>query len=191
MTAPIEGLLEQLGSRDLAARESAALEIFRLGRAPADDAIQPWLADPEFLSLLGAKPEATVGVAVYPDRFAAIRAANDSPHLADVPPDQDAREFELHFPNGARLDVLTTREPRGSGAIARFLGKFGERVQQVEFRCDNVDRATRILKERFGVNGVYPSTRPGADGTRINFFLVPSPSGEKVLIELYEPATGE
>jgi hypothetical protein len=33
--------------------------------------------------------------------------------------------------------------------------------------------------------------RPGADGTRVNFFLVPSPDGGKVLIELYEgPALG-
>jgi hypothetical protein len=27
--------------------------------------------------------------------------------------------------------------------------------------------------------------RPGADGTRVNFFLVSTPQGSKVLIELY------
>lgn len=187
----IQELLSRLCSPGAAARESAALEIFRLGRAPADQAVQPWLTDLEFSSLLGGKPAATVGVAVYPDRFAAIRAANGSPRLADVPPDQDAREFELHFANAVQLDVLTTREPRGSGAIAKFLEKFGEGVQQVEFRCSNVDRATQILKDKFAANAVYPATRPGADATRVNFFLVPSHSGAKVLIELYEPGKRE
>jgi hypothetical protein len=58
----------------------------------------------------------------------------------------------------------------------------------VEFRCSNVDRATEILKEKFGVSGIYPEPRPGADGTRVNFFLMPVPGGGKVLIELYESA---
>jgi hypothetical protein len=82
--------------------------------------------------------------------------------------------------------VLTTREPGGSGAIARYLAKLGEGVQQVEFGCENVDRATEILKEQFDVKPVYPATRPGADGTRVNFFLVPTSAGGKVLIELCE-----
>ena len=56
----------------------------------------------------------------------------------------------------------------------------------MEFRCSNVDRATEILKEKFKIVPVYPATRPGADGTRVNFFLVASPDGGKVLIELYE-----
>jgi hypothetical protein len=50
----------------------------------------------------------------------------------------------------------------------------------------NVDRATAVLKEKFGVKAVYPETRPGADGTRVNFYLVGLPEGGKVLIELYE-----
>jgi hypothetical protein len=118
-----------------------------------------------------------------------MRVANGTPRLAEVPADQDAEEFELHFPESVLLDVLTTREPGGSGAIARYLAKFGEGVQQVEFRCANVDRATKILKEKFDVKPVYPETRPGADETRVNFFLVPSPGGGKVLIELYEVPT--
>jgi hypothetical protein len=84
------------------------------------------------------------------------------------------------------LDILTTREPGGSGAIAKYLAKFGEGVQQVEYRCTNVDSATQILKDKFRVEPVYPATRNGADGTRVNFFLVASPDGGKVLIELYE-----
>ncbi|HEX7696729.1 MAG TPA: hypothetical protein VF394_04995, partial [Candidatus Acidoferrum sp.] len=70
--------------------------------------------------------------------------------------------------------------------IAKYLAKYGDGIQQVEFRCSNVDRATQILKDKFGVAPVYPATRHGADGTRVNFFLVASPDGGKVLIELYE-----
>jgi hypothetical protein len=44
------------------------------------------------------------------------------------------------------------------------------------------------LKEKFGVTAIYPETRPGAEGTRVNFFLVAVPGGGKVLIELYEAA---
>jgi hypothetical protein len=130
----------------------------------------------------------TVGLAVQRETFAKIRAANGMPRLAEVPSDQDAEEFELHFVSGVSLDILTSRAPGGEGAIARYLGKFGEGVQQVEFRCSNVDRASEILKEKFGLAAVYPETRAGADGTRVNFFLVPVPDGGKILIELYESA---
>jgi hypothetical protein len=63
-------------------------------------------------------------------------------------------------------------------------------VQQVEYRCKNIDRATAILEEEFGVSPVYPATRPGADGTRVNFFLVTSLEERKILIELYELLAG-
>jgi hypothetical protein len=49
-----------------------------------------------------------------------------------------------------------------------------------------VEKAAAILKEEFGVKAVYPETRNGADGTKINFFLVEIPEGGKILIELYE-----
>jgi hypothetical protein len=136
--------------------------------------------------LLGPNPSVTVGLAVQRDTFGRIRIANGTPRLAEVPADQDAEEFELHFAQEIFLDILTTREPGGSGAIAKYLAKFGEGVQQVEFRCANVDRATQLLKDKFGVDPVYPATRHGADGTRVNFFLLASPDGGKVLVELYE-----
>jgi hypothetical protein len=53
-----------------------------------------------------------------------------------------------------------------------------------------VNRATTILHEHFGVTAIYGEVRPGAGGTRINFFLVSVPEaaggGSKILIELYE-----
>jgi hypothetical protein len=134
----------------------------------------------------------TVGVAVRRETFTRIRAGNGQPALADVPEEQDAEEFELHFGNGVGVDVLTSKEPDGQGAIARFLAKFGEGVQQVEFQCLNVNRAMAILRERFKVAPIYPEARPGANGSKVNFVLVPVPgaAGEnaKVLIELYELA---
>jgi hypothetical protein len=188
MSSPLSNVIAGLSSAALAVRVAAAKEIYHSGRIPADQATRSWRSDAEFFALLGPDPLVTVGLAVERSTFARIREANGTPSLAHVPPDQDAQEFELHFPEGVSLDVLTTRESGGTGAIARYLAKFGEGVQQVEYRCANVDRATAILKERFGVAPIYPQTRPGADGTRINFFLVPVPNGGKVLIELYEVA---
>jgi hypothetical protein len=127
-----------------------------------------------------------VGVAVNPDLFEKIRVANHSPHLAEVPPDQDAKEFELEMDDGVKLDVLTTREPDGDGAIARYLKKFGQGIQQVELYVRDVDRATEILKSHFGLMPIYRATRDGADNTRVNFFLTATPNAKKLLVELVE-----
>jgi hypothetical protein len=187
MSSPLLAAIIDLSSIDSLSRAAAAVEIYRAGRTPADQVVHSWWTNEEIYSLLlGSNPSVTVGLAVRREAFDKIREANGSPQLAQVPPDQDAEEFQLHFPNGIALDVLTTKDPGGSGAIAKYLAKFGEGVQQVEYRCRNVDRATAILREEFGVAPIYPATRAGADGTRVNFFLVGSPDGQKVLIELYE-----
>lgn len=187
MSSPLSTAIAGLSSSEPSARKAAAEEVYRLGRAAAGIAVAAWWDDVELSGLLFApNPVITVGVAVPRETFNRIRIANGTPRLAEVPPDQDAEEFELHVSEGISLDLLTTREPGGDGAIARYLSKFGEGVQQVEFRCTNVDRATEILKEKFRQSSVYPDPRVGADGTRVNFFLVASPDGGKVLIELYE-----
>lgn len=187
MSSPLGTAIAGLSASETSARKAAAEEVYRLGRAVAGIAVASWWEDAELSNLLLApNPVITVGVAVPREAFNRIRIANSTPRLAEVPPDQDAEEFELHFAEGVSLDLLTTREPGGDGAIARYLSKFGEGVQQVEFRCSNVDRATEILKEKFKIVPVYPATRAGADGTRVNFFLVASPDGGKVLIELYQ-----
>jgi hypothetical protein len=187
MSSPLAQFIAELSSADASKKLTAASEIYRLGRASAGSAIASWWGETELSTLLfGPNPSITVGIAVQRDTFGRIRIANGTPRLADVPASEDAEEFELHFGPDVALDILTTREPGGDGAIAKYLAKFGEGVQQVEYRCANVDRATQLLKEKFGINPVYPATRPGADGTRVNFFLVTSPDGGKVLIELYE-----
>jgi hypothetical protein len=127
-----------------------------------------------------------VGVAVSPELFQKIHAAHGSPHLANVPPDQDAREFELEMDDTVKLDILTTREPGGEGAIARYLKKFGAGIQQVELYVRDVDRATDILKSNLGLPPIYPVARAGADDSRVNFFLATTPDGKKLLVELVE-----
>jgi hypothetical protein len=177
-----------LASPDGETRLSAAKEICAAGRALAQPSIQLWGQNGDFARLIGKEPEINVGLAVRPKTFAQIREANDWPRLAEVPPDQDPFEFTLRFANGVTLDVLTSRDEEGYGAIAKFLRKFGEGIQQVEIRCSDVDRATSILGQQFNVAAVYPEARPGADGTKMNFFLVSGADAEKVLLELYEPA---
>jgi len=192
MSSPLTSAIAGLSAPEATKREAAAEEIYRLGRATAGSAISEWWTDSELSALLLApSPTITVGLAVARETFSPIRIANGTPRLAEVPSEQDAEEFEVHFGNDVSLDILTTREPGSNGAIAKFLAKFGEGVQQVEYRCKNVDRATAILKEKFRLAPVYAETRPGADGTRVNFFLVASPDGGKVLIELYESAAPE
>jgi len=183
-------LIDGLGGADRSLRESVASELYRRGCEAVRAILENWLCDPEFehstVSGNSPGPELTVGLAVYPATFERILAAHGSPRLANVPPDQDAMEFELHFQGGVRLDILTTREPGGTGAIARYLEKHGEGIQQIEITVDNVDRATEILRTKFALAPIYPATRPGADGTRVNFFLVPTPQGKKILVELVE-----
>jgi hypothetical protein len=198
----IRDLFSQLAASGEQARQQAAQMLFNLGRALSRETLEQWAKDPEFRALLIAdqdSPRATVGVAVTPELFARIRAASGDPKLANVPPDQDAIEFELHFsrisPAGkdsassnVRLDILTTQNPAGEGAIANFLKKFGDGIQQVEYEVSNVDSATKILSDKFSQKSIYPATRPGADGTRVNFFLVSTSGGKKILIELVEAA---
>jgi hypothetical protein len=183
-----EEWIAALSSPEDATRAAAAGKIYAAGRSRAEQAIQRWREHDEFARLLGKNPETTVGLAVRPETFAQIREANGWLRLAEVPPEQDASEFTLRFAGGITLDVLTSRDQEGSGAIAKFLLKFGEGVQQVEFRCSDVNRATAILRDQMAVVPVYREARPGADGTRVNFFLVAGADGERVLIELYEPA---
>jgi hypothetical protein len=189
-SAELAALIRGLGEQDARVRERAGAELFRRGCELGRAAAARWFTDPEFAKnfVLDAShfPATTVGVAVTPPSFDRIRAANDSPRLAEVPPDQDAKEFELHLAEGIQLDVLTTREPAGTGAIARYLQKFGEGIQQIEFLTRSVDAATQILRLRFGVQPIYPGTRPGADGSRVNFYLASAADGTKVLIELVE-----
>ena len=189
----LASLISSLADTDPARREAAAKEIFQRGQELVRDTLEKWLADSQLAAMFVAGraslPETTVGVAVQPEMFDRIRQAHGSPRLANVPPDQDAKEFELHMSGDVRLDILTTKQPGGEGAIARYLQRFGEGIQQIELLTRNVDDATRILREKFSLEPIYPQTRAGADGTHVNFFLVPTSQGKKILVELVEAAS--
>jgi hypothetical protein len=189
--------IPQLADPNPQNRAEAAVRLYLAGSNMCTPLLKQWLADRDFRALIlphEAKQDGSelgpasivVGIAVQPETFEKIRAANYFPPLADVPPDQDAREFELHFETRIELDILTTREPGGKGAISRFLERFGEGIQQIEVYVSDVDRATDILRSRFGLEPIYPAARAGAGGTRINFFLAPAQHGKKVLIEFVE-----
>lgn len=181
---PSSELIALLESPDSASRDAAARKLFRIGRDNAERAIAAWRANPEIGALISNR--ATVGIAVTRERFAKIRALLGEPRLADVPPDQDAEEFEWAVDSATHLDVLTTRASDKEGAIAKFLGKFGEGIQQVELLTRNIDEVTLLLASKLNVFSIYPATRNGADGTRVNFFLAGIPTKGKILIELVE-----
>jgi len=190
--------IQDLAGSDARLKAESGMRLYLAGVSLCTPLLTRWVSDPEFRELtLPGKPAGAphahfgpsaivVGIAVQPATFQKIRAANNAPRLANVPADQDAQEFELHLDASIEFDILTTREPGGSGAIARFLQKFGEGIQQIEIYVRDVDRATEILRTRFALAPLYPATRPGADGTRVNFFLATGPDAKKVLIELVE-----
>lgn len=192
----LAALIRHLSDPDPHERAKFATKLYLQAVEIVGPTLSEWEKDPEFLELKRGGPfsksesygpgDVIVGVAVDPGTFERICAANGFPPLAEVPPDQDAMEFELLFGKAAALDILTTRDPDGNGAIARFLKKFGEGIQQIELYVRDVDRATEILRTRFAVQPIYPATRAGANGTRVNFFLVPAIGGGKVLIELVQ-----
>jgi hypothetical protein len=177
----------KLAGADPKERETAAYALFRLGCASAEPVLKKWFAASEFRALAPRGGVLlTVGLAVEPPTFEAIRARFGQPPLAEVPADQDVLEFELSFAHGVRLDVITPRTATGEGAIAKFLARFGEGIQQVECDVRDVSRATEILQQRFQVQPIYPQIRAGANQTRVNFFLVPIAGNRKLLIELVE-----
>jgi hypothetical protein len=199
-TAGIARWIHDLAGSDQRVKIESAMRLYLAGVSLCTPLLSRWVSDSDFreLTLPGkstgetharSQPSAiVVGVAVQPETFQKIRAANNSPRLADVPADQDAQEFELHLNASIEFDILTTREPGGPGAISRYLQKFGEGIQQIEIYVRDVDRATEILRSRFALPPLYPATRAGADGTRVNFFLATAPDAKKVLIELVEAA---
>jgi hypothetical protein len=184
-----DAAIRALASARREEREAAAAIIFRIACDSAEPLVRVWAKDAEFAQLVGAPAIAfTAGIAVERELFAAIRSANGSPRLAGAPADQDVLEFHLNFGNDVRLEVLTSIEATGAGAVARFLRKFGRNIQHVEIATSNVDHATDILKTRFALQPIYSVARAGADNARINFFLVEAVDGKKILIELEEEA---
>ena len=126
MSSPLASAIAGLASADPSERKAAADTIYRAGRTSADEAVSLWWKDAELSGLLlGPSPVVTVGLAVERATFGRIRVANGTPRLAEVPAEQDAEEFELHFPDGILLDVLTTREPERTSGLQGVVHRWG------------------------------------------------------------------
>jgi hypothetical protein len=174
-------LAEDLASPDVGRRAAAAAQFYRVGCDLVVELFDQWKKDPQFAVLVTGEP--IVGIAVPPDLFARIRQEMGIARFSDVPEEQSTAEFELEA-EGILLDILTPVD--GNGAIQSFLDRFGPGIQQVELAVSDVDAAAKVVAERFGHAPVYPEPRLGANGSRVNFFLVEKPGGGKVLIELFE-----
>jgi predicted tellurium resistance membrane protein TerC len=95
----------RLADSDPAERALTAFRLFSAGLARALDSLQEWEEDDELRELMvrekienvteavSSVARVTVGIAVSPETFDKIRAANGTPPLADAPADQDFLEF--------------------------------------------------------------------------------------------------
>ncbi|MBI1745904.1 MAG: hypothetical protein HYR55_04860 [Acidobacteria bacterium] len=183
-------LVSRLSDAQAAVRASAAEQLYARGTELVAAVLNVWNQDPE-LKRLVAGP-VTVGIAVEPERFVAIRAAWGNPPPADVPQEQQTIEFEIHS-GEARLDILAPeRDSAGSGPIDKFLARHGEEIQQVELACSDVFRATQILFQlaegASAPKPIYAEPRRGANGATVNFILMPLKGGAKLLVELVQSA---
>lgn len=194
-TKKLSWYIANLANAEARKRTEAGRALFEEGARHAWEVAEAWMNDGELTGIFAVEtygspgevhPETTVGIAVNEETWKKIREANGNPSEADVPPEQDAREFELHFEGKAQLDILTARNAEGGGALARFLQRNGPGIQQVEFRVYDVAGATELLRRRFMLTPVYTAPRTGANEARVNFFLVLAPNGKKLLIELFE-----
>jgi methylmalonyl-CoA/ethylmalonyl-CoA epimerase len=98
--------------------------------------------------------------------------------------EQGVREAMLEVGNsGSYVQLLAPL--RADSAIAKFLERSGEGVQQVAYAVDDIEATSRSLRHA-GVRLLYDQPKPGTAGSRINF-VHPKDAGG-VLVELVEPA---
>ena len=94
--ASVSAWIALLANADSNERKQAAHELFRLGCAAAEPVLRNWFADSEFRALARSGSSLlTVGIAVEPARFEAIRQRFGQPRLAEVPADQDADRIRI------------------------------------------------------------------------------------------------
>jgi methylmalonyl-CoA/ethylmalonyl-CoA epimerase len=128
-----------------------------------------------------------VGVAVadmddaiaYYERVFGMRLAHQ-----EVNEDQGVREAMMEVGHSGQFIQLLAPATADS-AIAKFLDQRGPGVQQIAYTVDDLDQTCRDLRAQ-GVRLLYPDSRRGTAGSRINF-VHPKDAGG-VLVELVEPA---
>ena len=102
----------------------------------------------------------------------------------EVNEEQGVREAMLEVGNsGSYIQLLAPL--RADSAIAKFLERSGEGVQQVAYAVDDIEATSHSLRDA-GLRLLYDQPKPGTAGSRINF-VHPKDAGG-VLVELVEPA---
>jgi methylmalonyl-CoA/ethylmalonyl-CoA epimerase len=102
----------------------------------------------------------------------------------EVNEEQGVREAMLAVGDG-ETQIQLLAPLREDSAIARFLERSGEGIQQLAYGVENIDATSAELRAR-GVRLLYDEAKRGTGGSRINF-VHPKDAGG-VLIELVEPA---
>ena len=125
-----------------------------------------------------AVPDLDDAIAFYRDTFGIVSVHEE------VNEEQGVREAMLAVGDGAtRIQLLAPISPES--AIAKFLDRNGQGVQQVAYTVASIDDACAALRAR-GVRLLYEAPRRGTSNSRINF-VHPKDAGG-VLVELVEPA---
>lgn len=160
-----------LASSDLETRRTAARGFYRLGADlafGAKEAIGATDKREPIFSLL--KGPYTVGLAVTPEHFDAIREAWGNPPLSWVPEDVGVEEFEI-VDGDVHLDILRQKEGHADRTIESHIAKRGEGVQQIEFLASDVNSALEAVRQKTEVETRSPRERirvllakPGLDG---------------------------
>jgi len=97
---------------------------------------------------------------------------------------QGIEEAMLDLADGTRLQLLAPLN--SDSTIAKFLARSGEGMQQLAFRVTDIDDAmAKVLSA--GMRLIYPESRIGTAGSKINFVHPKDVGG--VLVELVEPVS--
>lgn len=100
----------------------------------------------------------------------------------EVNEEQGVREAMLAVgSSGSFIQLLAPLH--ADSAIARFLDRSGEGIQQVAYAVEDIDAVTRTLRTR-GVRLLYDEAKRGTAGSRVNFVHPKDALG--VLVELVE-----
>jgi len=125
-----------------------------------------------------AVPDFDAAVALYRDKFGMELVHEETNE------EQGVHEAMMAVGgSGSCVQILAPLSPEST--IAKYLDRSGPGLQQVAYRVENVDKVCATLRER-GVRLLYPESKRGTAGSRINF-VHPKDAGG-VLIELVEPA---
>jgi methylmalonyl-CoA/ethylmalonyl-CoA epimerase len=125
-----------------------------------------------------AVPDLDDAIAFYRDTFGIVSVHEETNEA------QGVREAMLSVGDGTTQIQLLA--PLGDDStIAKFLDRQGPGVQQVAYTVDDVDLASKTLRER-GMRLLYDEPRQGTANSRVNFVHPADARG--VLVELVEHA---